>query len=702
MVPTAEQLQVVQDVRAGHHVSVTALPGSGKSTVAYEIIRQCDDRTAILIMFNRGLCDETTQRLASVLGDDSDRVVRAFTFHGILGSMTGQTCCNDRQVTRLLETEPEDDWYLSDYTLLIVDECQDLRPDLYRVVQRLLRRCRRPEDLRIVMLGDPHQMLYDFYRHKRADARFLTLGHQLLEGVNARTWRHHQLSRSFRTTAPVARFVNSIFPGHGIVPGSRERAPAVELVLCNLYEDPADHIMKYMEGFDPTDVLVLCSSLNRQSPARAVVRTLVRQGVPVHVGRSGNLADPMPCTAAHMEGKVRFKTFCAAKGLEAKLVIVLNRDVLAETMANSTYVAITRSRRRLVIFQEASRVSAEQLASLQNHGGCDDWLHVHNLRPSRLRSTVEETAHAPPSEQVFIPPRTEYVATADMFQYMDPQVIQSHGIESMVDIAEILPTMELSDTMPTETRSDDGRYSINVTGIMGIAIRLWVECVRRGAVPRCAALLRQRTRDPRVHHLLERAEELLAMRSEIGGTESVPFTKLPAFAHFALALDGHSAFEERLGHVSDVGFVLCPAVVERLKRTLEQLQIYVPETRTRFSSRKTIQHGNLTIVSRPTLVGPSATVQLIHKPQTEREDLLSAALDAAVHARGTAIVVNTHTGSVDRCEIAAENMKMFAQACAEGRSSFEEDMDDKSFCQMFRFTTSGSTQSITTVDVEIK
>jgi superfamily II DNA or RNA helicase len=138
---TTEQQEIIDHVKNGHHVSVDALPGSGKSRVAYEMIRQCtEDTTVVLLMYNRTLCDSTMEQIRQ-LDLDPARNIQSFTFHGLASALTGTVCHNDTHLTQAIETlgQTPTPWLYGDFSLLLVDEAQDLRPDLLRLVHYLVR-----------------------------------------------------------------------------------------------------------------------------------------------------------------------------------------------------------------------------------------------------------------------------------------------------------------------------------------------------------------------------------------------------------------------------------------------------------------------------------------------------------------------------------------------------------------------------------
>lgn len=253
---TAEQQDAVDTVvQHGMHLTLTALPGSGKSAVAHQIVQSCTDRCVLIVAYNRSLHEATTARLVP----EQHKTVKSFTFHGLASYLTGASCHNDQQLTSALDTLEAADTIqhagnLRPCTLLIVDECQDMRPDLFRLVQLFLTKvCAQPAQMRLVLLGDPRQLLYDFYRHDCADVRFLTLGHQLLHTLNARPWAHRQLTRSFRSTHNVTGFLNALIPGHGMRSGHHPQTHEhpVELYICNVYTQVATHLLPMVRAYSP-------------------------------------------------------------------------------------------------------------------------------------------------------------------------------------------------------------------------------------------------------------------------------------------------------------------------------------------------------------------------------------------------------------------------------------------------------------------
>jgi len=637
----------------------------------------------VLIMYNRSLCEATAEHIKK-LDIDPTRKVKPFTFHGLASSLTGTVCHNDRHIIQALEQkELHQAWHMEDFTLLIIDEGQDVRPGFMQLIYYMIQHaCTKRASLRIVMLGDPRQLLYGFYNHNRADARFLALGHLLLQQVNDRPWAQRKLTRSFRSTRAVTNVLNALVSGHEMVSGGKT-GPPVLLDVCNLRTfEPASKIMKIVSTYNPEDILILCSSLSGTSPARKLVRTLVRHGIPVHVQRSGTLRDNGPVALMSRQGRIQFKTFCASKGLEAKLVIVLNTRSLFQCMENSLYVALSRSMHELVIFQDNNSTSLEELHALRTHLTPRD-LSVVTNKKSRCRPTcrVQESPRA--ASQL----TSYYVDT--LFQYVDPGLLGP--IEQMVQRTSLDDTLFEDEEaygllFDMKTNNDQ---CVHVRNIVTAAIRLAVEYFRTRQIPKIVMHL-QRSRDPYITRLYQRGMSILRMQLlHIPTTWDAQnlYMKLQAFAMFSTAIDAFSGFEEKITDISDFGFIMHPLIVNRVRRLLDQMLKYIPVTTTAFSVQCSRLSGTAKFYSTPTLKSSSCLYVMMHKPDTDMDDLLGMAVHLAVHGLEYGYVSNVHTGSLTQVYVPTSDHTRFLEKVVQVRESCEEDLDDIDFIRTHRFYT---------------
>jgi hypothetical protein len=692
---TVEQQQIVDDVKNGHHVSVTALPGSGKSKVAYELIRQCTDQSVILIMYNRSLADETTLHLEK-LGLPPERKVKAFTFHGLASSLSGTMCHNDRDIARVIQdmNQNPSPWYMDDFTLLVIDEAQDMRPDFMRLVHYLIRSaCRERKELRVVVLGDPKQLLYGFYKHNRADSRFLSLSHILLADISERTWTQRQLTCSFRSTRQVAAVLNALIPGHAMIPGGLTNGPPVSIVLCNYWnmQEASAKLIGLVSEYDPMDVMILCGSLNHRSPAKHLVRALVRHGIPVHVQRSGPLRDVVPVPVTSTTGKVRFKTVHASKGLEAKLVIVVHRgSVLQPDIENSVYVAITRSAERLVIFQDVKASSKEEIHELYAKAGTQNLVvsSYSNVQPSRIVQSTPVEA------------RKQQIPVDDLFAYLDPGLLTQ--LETQIQCTKLDNGKSLFQDEAVYSRLFDVRtgpdgQSINVADLIMSTIVLAIQYFHTHKLPAKIRRLEAST-DPYVRRLYQRGLQVLQMHvSYIPDPWAIEhlYLRLQAFAMFATALDARDTFDEKIMEITRFDFCMKNPVVRRVRRIVDQLHKYIPDPKARFGAQRNKQvDPKIIVTSSPTLLSPACIYNLVHRQTTESEDLLCMGLHLCIQGQEYGYVSNVYTGELVMVHLPVAGHHRFITSALSARESCVDDLDDPLFIAQHRLCSDDLPRSI--------
>ena len=720
---SAAQQDAVTTVLDGNHLTLMALPGSGKSAVAHEIVRQCSDRCIVIVAYNRSLNEETTSRIQS----SDTKVVKSFTFHGLASYLSGTSCYNDQQFSESLDYlespayKIRQDEPLRQCTLLVVDECQDVRPDLFRLLRFVLQHvCRKPHAIRVVLLGDPRQLLYNFYRHNRADVRFLTLGCELLQGINHRPWSHHQLACSFRTTLQIAKFLNRLIPHHHMDPrpSNGTRHENVQLYICNVRSQPTSIILDIIQRTAPEDVLVLCSSLNEYSAAKPIVRTLMHHKIPVHVGRSGVLAtgDPHP---KEESGKVRFKTYCAAKGLESPVVIVLNdRADLFHDMDNSTYVALTRSKGQLWVFHSAHKTSEEELTHL------DSTVQIHRLVPPSFLTQRDRLDN---EEQAAIKyqSRRETIRIHQLFAFTSHCIlstlsgifqttIQQSGCREYVyettreDL--YVPTY-LGTGLDIVTGNDetlqfpmvvnvDGLYArqfeandTNLIDLVTATLRTAVEFHYTWTVP--ARMTQLCSTDPTIQPLLELARSQFAQCPPYTGDRYTLAAYLPSFTLWCALLDAVNGFSERLPGIPSFSLAQTPAVYLRLLRTLSLMDTVLGiYTCIKLPSRvfyrlcsKNIPCTQYTITGRPTVQWNDTIVHLVHRcaALNIQDTLLAGTLLNLTTARRI-FLVNLMDASA-QCITTTKNQSNVLHHIVTTVRSREAEVDDATFLQTHRLNT---------------
>lgn len=134
----------------------------------------------------------------------------------------------------------------------------------------------------------------------------------------------------------------------------------------------------------------------------------------------------------------------------------------------------------------------------------------------------------------------------------------------------------------------------------------------------------------------------------------------------------------------DLGFVLNPCMVRRMRHVLDILSTHVPDHSTRFSIRRTYRLDKRSILSRPTLCGTDRILNIIYKPATEVQDLLCTTLHSAVHKKPYGIILNAYTGEVTEVHIPLEKQEDFLGSTLKVKDSYESDLDDSMFIRRNR------------------
>lgn len=684
---TLEQDAVVRCVRGGRHCSVVALPGSGKSTLAYGLIDACtEDPVTLLLMYNRSLNDKTNAHIESM--SLKPRRARSFTFHGLLSSLSGQTCHDDQQVARIVSTletcipQPKE-WEWSNFTVLIIDESQDIRPDMLRIIHFLITNvCCCRDKLRLVFLGDPRQLLYNFYARDRADDRFLTESRELFKHTNTLGWEAVELTRSFRSTPPVADFMNLLIPSHNMQPRDEENSRSVQLIICDVYRDPQWLILSIVKTWDPEEVMILCPSLNERSPARSIVDKLVQQRVPIHVARSGGLSDTSPHTSSGLSperGKIRVKTFCSAKGLEANLVVVVNpRGLFGKNMDNALYVALTRSVKKLVIFQSSESVTWDDLESLTAHLPNKTSLHIDVHRPLLAFPAPMENDPRPQT----------YLAAESMFHYVDPRCLEK--LVEALKVSTVRGSLIVSH--PEEEGEDGYARSMEVVTVDGLAVN--VRRLTGSALVLAAEYYGRDNKLPdavvqlssRVQTLVQEGLSLLNDKSPTYSLRHQRWCHLQAFQRFAIAIDVDTGYSDKAIELEGHAFALSTYVFRRLDLLLDDVATYVGDENTcRWYTRLSKKHGKLRLSGRPTLVVKDHLFLIFDRPTTTSlTDLAEIGMYLSLSDREVAFVSNVHTGELIRVDLSFGQQEDFLTRAIDSKLNREETPCDEDFLKRFQ------------------
>jgi UvrD-like helicase C-terminal domain len=542
--PISEDQQLISNaLKNGYSVQCRAFAGSGKTTMALHFLAANPQARAIFLTYNRALIQSTIGKLEKMDEIQPGLLSRVFpaTFHSLLGSLCSSSVESDIVFLEKLQScdwkEKKQKWKFADFTHLIIDESQDMRKSYFTLAKCLVHKlCQKIDNLQILVLGHGKQVLYDFYPINRADARYLYLFDKLIQDKNDTTssfrfkkWQQMTLSVSFRLTIPMVTVLNGMIEKEEHMKSfeslaSTSASPPVTWIIADLYKDAAKIILPIAEK-ERGNLLVLCKSLNRRSPAIHIVDVLVEHNLLVHVSRSGPLAensDDGLGTSSHSrsttKNKICFKTFHSAKGLESPVVVVLlSSNVFPDylsgkiRMTNAEYVALTRGSRELYVIQDFRKVTQFELNQFLKKSPSIQQQHLRIivLRELKICPAPPQKQQQKEEEEGGEVPASFYVDT--LFSFMDVSHIQQ--LLSLLEVRTIqqplksftplltkkkIPAEMMMDEECLKLRSsmletyfshmnisfDKGDTYVNVRTILGLALTMALEySVKNGSVP---------------------------------------------------------------------------------------------------------------------------------------------------------------------------------------------------------------------------
>jgi len=353
-IPSPEQQAIVELCRT-QNVVVSARPGAGKTATAEAIIAADPNRPIAIVTYSKRLQLGTARRLSAYPGSD------VFTFHGLAGHLYSTTVHNDSALRSLRKQGDVPAWTGAPYEIVILDELQDCTDDLFWLICAFISAVTHAaggKAPQVVVLGDERQAIYAF---RGADARYLSLSSAAMTALSPYQWSHLALSKSFRLSHENCSFVNNVFlGGEEYIIGSHDGPRPIW--LCGNTFDTVSvirHLVPLIRKYGPECTAILAPSV-RQNPSLSSLTNHLseKHGIPIAV----SIADDMPLDDKVLQGKICVSTYHQFKGNERDLVIVygvdagyfkfLARDLPDDTCPNSTFVALTRARKQLVVVHD--------------------------------------------------------------------------------------------------------------------------------------------------------------------------------------------------------------------------------------------------------------------------------------------------------------------------------------------------------------
>lgn len=344
-----EQRNIASALKNGNNVIVDAVAGSGKTTSIRNIVQEFPELNIIAVLYNRTLADESRQKLTA-------HNIEVKTIHGAIGTAYGRVCMDDNAISEVLSTNPSYNW--KPFDIFIIDEAQDLKPNLVRVLRKLIRDSQTKQ---IVCMGDYMQCIYRFMD---ADERFLTMADIFFGNLNSKSWVRLTLSETYRCTTGMTDFINNSMLGEKRLISNKVGDKPIYL-CCDAF-DCGMEINSYIDdyinaGNSIEDIAILAySTRSERSPVSIVANYLSSHGKKIYRPNDdySDIRDD-----SLLKGKLIISTIHQFKGRQRKMVILfgfdsslymLNRDLPRDTCPNLMYVAVTRALERLIFIHHKS------------------------------------------------------------------------------------------------------------------------------------------------------------------------------------------------------------------------------------------------------------------------------------------------------------------------------------------------------------
>lgn len=361
-----EQSKVVESLRKGNCVVCESSAGSGKTTTGLHCALTVNEHT-LFIMFNKILSDECRE---TIRRHGLSNLVQCSTFHAAMKVGI--------ELERRLDEWKKGHNLPSRFAqkLIILDECQDMSEDIYEALTFCL-----PLDARLLVLGDPKQLVYDIFPGSRkARLEYLEQAPKYFGAFSeGRTWDRMQLRVSYRLAPKIATFANVVW-GTSIMAGNLRtddrpveywHVPAFNTdVLCERIAGVIDEAERLH------DVMIVAPTIEKNAPLKRVVNRL--QTKEDEAGkRKYNFAwssdKGKSVGKKDLDNKVLVTTMCKSKGLEAPVVIVWGLSMYDAKRASDNHnqygVALSRSSGRLVVLhlQGSEEFPQDYFPTLSKH-----------------------------------------------------------------------------------------------------------------------------------------------------------------------------------------------------------------------------------------------------------------------------------------------------------------------------------------------
>jgi hypothetical protein len=376
MILSGEQSHIRDCIKQGKHVIVQAVAGSGKSSTVLSIAEEMTNKKILQFTYNSSLRTEIKEKVSGKRLSN----ITIHTYHSLAVRYYLPTAYTDTGIRHILYNDLQPVCTIPLYDILVIDETQDMTLLYFQLTVKFIRDMCSATNHRVqlLILGDELQSLYEF---KGADARFLTLAHELWQDnpfLITREFMHCTMRMSYRITNQIGSFVNEAMLGESRMDACRD-GPLVKYIRnsrTNLEKNVIFEVNRLLsKGALPSDIFIIGASVkSAKSNIRRMENVLVSQGIPCHVPmlENENIDDRV------IGGKIVFTTFHCVKGRQRPYVFIVGfdnsyLDFYARTLAkdrcpNTLYVGATRASEELFLLESDNYTTDRPLPFLKiNH-----------------------------------------------------------------------------------------------------------------------------------------------------------------------------------------------------------------------------------------------------------------------------------------------------------------------------------------------
>eukprot|EP00759_Apiculatamorpha_spiralis_P044250 PhF_6_TR41310/c0_g1_i3/m.62565 len=391
-----EQQAVVNAIVRGENVVVRAVAGSGKTTTAIEACRAYVEAhcNCLIVTYNKLLKNDVRDKLREKAREDPrwETYTEAHNFHALCNKYLWRGGDNTAIIQGVRVNQPLISVHF--YSLIIVDEVQDMDSNFYELLIKIIRFGERTDHIKPVflLLGDPFQQIYAY---RGASLEYMLRCQQYFGPYAMKPdFTRLHLSYSYRISHEMAAFINTylnpiqFLNARGVVlsdqdkevltwwePGisaspTRSAEPASFQYLTadwSNYHHVSEVASNLFDCHGNTNFVFLVRStkpsrnpgINYRTPLQRIVADFGKgDDENWYVPIDEDFCDHEDVTVTSQ--KRRAYTFHAFKGKEADAVLVLGLDAFLERYDklkgplpafNAVYVACTRARTSLVVVQ---------------------------------------------------------------------------------------------------------------------------------------------------------------------------------------------------------------------------------------------------------------------------------------------------------------------------------------------------------------